>query len=244
MSRGFQVRAAPGGGSDLPPPLASQAGMPRPAGNPPSPKSMGWLQTTILLLAGGGTDLSLHFHRLFRRRLSLQATSRPPQCRRHPGRGARAGGAVLHPQPQHRPGRRHVPVCRADAGAGGPAARGGDDRIFGRALLRQLEEAARKLRDRLEPVTVAWALGRERRISYNRTGRRADGSTCMRDEDRVLLGADFNGDIDDEARRWSASSAPTAAPFMLPGAVHRPSPRLLPSGKTGRVRRLSPGGLR
>src|ERR1700722_11236369 len=54
---------------------------------------------------------------------------------------------------------------------------------FGRALLRQLEEAARTLAGKLEPVTVAWALGRERRISYNRKGRRADGSTyLMRDE--------------------------------------------------------------
>jgi len=71
---------------------------------------------------------------------------------------------------------------------------------FGRRLLGQMKDAARTLAPRLVPVTVAWALGRERRISYNRKGRRADGSTyLMRDEERVLLGADFNGDIDDEA---------------------------------------------
>ena len=40
------------------------------------------------------------------------------------------------------------------------------------------------------------AVGRERRISYNRKGRRADGTTYfMREEDRLLLGRDFCGDI-------------------------------------------------
>ena len=77
-----------------------------------------------------------------------------------------------------------------------------DDQLtdFGLEMVLQLEEAARHLKERLVPVTVSWAVGRERRISYNRKGRRADGSTyLMRDEDRVLLGQDFNGDIDDEA---------------------------------------------
>ena len=49
-------------------------------------------------------------------------------------------------------------------------------------------------------MRVAWNVGHERRITYNRKGRRADGSTyLMREEDRVLLGKDFSGDIDDDA---------------------------------------------
>ena len=77
-----------------------------------------------------------------------------------------------------------------------------DDQLseFGRELMRQLDGEALHLREKLAPVTVSWSVGRERRISYNRKGRRADGSTYfMRDEDRVLLGQDFCGDIDDDA---------------------------------------------
>lgn len=71
---------------------------------------------------------------------------------------------------------------------------------FGLATFRALEAAAIRLPSKLVPVTVQWAVGRERRISYNRKGHRADGSTyLMREEDRELLGADFNGDIDDDA---------------------------------------------
>ena len=52
----------------------------------------------------------------------------------------------------------------------------------------------------LQPVTVWWAEGREDRITYNRKGRRADGTTYfMREEDRVLVAEDFNGDIDTQA---------------------------------------------
>ncbi len=77
-----------------------------------------------------------------------------------------------------------------------------DDQLteFGLEMVQQLEESARHLRKTLVPVSMSWAVGRERRITYNRKGRRADGSTYfMRDEDRVLQGADFNGDIDDDA---------------------------------------------
>lgn len=77
-----------------------------------------------------------------------------------------------------------------------------DDQLteFGRKLVSDLEGAARVLREKLEPVMVSWALGREGRISYNRKGRRADGSTYfMREEDRALLGGDFSGEIDDDA---------------------------------------------
>ena len=71
---------------------------------------------------------------------------------------------------------------------------------IGRELLGELVLYARRLPEMLEPVTVWWAEGQEGRITYNRKGRRADGSTYfMREEDRVLVGRDFNGDIDRQA---------------------------------------------
>jgi hypothetical protein len=71
---------------------------------------------------------------------------------------------------------------------------------LGARFVRELRRAARTLPKRLEPVDVWWGLGREGRITYNRKGRRADGSTyLMREEDRQLLGKDFRGDIDEEA---------------------------------------------
>jgi hypothetical protein len=70
----------------------------------------------------------------------------------------------------------------------------------GKLAVQHSVEAAARLKDKLVPVRIRWAVGRERRITYNRKGRRADGSTyLMREEDRLLLGQDFNGDIDDEA---------------------------------------------
>ena len=70
----------------------------------------------------------------------------------------------------------------------------------GQAFLSQLAATARELPARLQPVTVWWAVGSENRLSYNRKGRRADGSTyLMREEDRDLLGADFKGDVDEQA---------------------------------------------
>lgn len=70
----------------------------------------------------------------------------------------------------------------------------------GKDFIDQLGATAKRLPALLQPVTVWWAVGEEGRISYNRKGRRADGSTfLMREEDRDLLGVDFNGDIDREA---------------------------------------------
>ena len=70
----------------------------------------------------------------------------------------------------------------------------------GKELLKESVNAAKRLPKKLVPVQVWWATGHERRITYNRKGRRADGSTyLMREEDRLPLGKDFNGDIDDEA---------------------------------------------
>lgn len=70
----------------------------------------------------------------------------------------------------------------------------------GEAFLQKLATTAKKLPALLQPVTVWWTVGSESRISYNRKGRRADGSTyLMREEDRDLLGADFKGDVDEQA---------------------------------------------
>lgn len=70
----------------------------------------------------------------------------------------------------------------------------------GAELLNKLLTTVRTLSQELQPVTVWWAVGHEDRITYNRKGRRADGSTfLMREEDRLLQGADYRGDIDTQA---------------------------------------------
>ena len=70
----------------------------------------------------------------------------------------------------------------------------------GEDFMRQLVATAKQLPALLQPVTVWWAVGSENRISYNRKGRRPDGTAYLiREEDRDLLGADFNGDIDTQA---------------------------------------------
>jgi hypothetical protein len=70
----------------------------------------------------------------------------------------------------------------------------------GQDFLKQLVATAKQLPALLQPVTVWWAEGSEGRITYNRKGRRADGSSyLMREEDRDLIGVDFNGDIDRQA---------------------------------------------
>ena len=71
---------------------------------------------------------------------------------------------------------------------------------IGREFMDKLRNLAKRLPGMLQPVSVWWAEGREGRITYNRKGRRADGSTYfMREEDRILLGEDFRGDIDQQA---------------------------------------------
>ncbi len=61
-------------------------------------------------------------------------------------------------------------------------------------------EHARQLPELLERVQVWWGEGQEGRITYNRKGRHADGSSyLMREQDRLLLGQDFNGDVDRQA---------------------------------------------
>ncbi len=71
---------------------------------------------------------------------------------------------------------------------------------IGRKFLDELLSNAERLPDRLQEVTVWWAVGQENRITYNRKGRRADGSTYfMREEDRALVGQDYRGDVDTQA---------------------------------------------
>lgn len=76
----------------------------------------------------------------------------------------------------------------------------GDLTDLGKRFLRDLAGAARSLTKRLEPATVWHGQSHERTITYNRKGRRADGTTfLMREEDRELYGGDYTGDIDDHA---------------------------------------------
>jgi len=71
---------------------------------------------------------------------------------------------------------------------------------IGESFLAALRDHARRLPELLQPVTVWWAEGCEERITYNRKGRRADGTSYfMRESDRTLLGSDFSGDIDTQA---------------------------------------------
>ena len=76
----------------------------------------------------------------------------------------------------------------------------GDLLPLGRRFLDDAVRTAGRLASELREVTVHYGLGREDRITYNRKGRRADGSTYfMREEDRRLVGKDFRGDIDTDA---------------------------------------------
>ena len=73
-------------------------------------------------------------------------------------------------------------------------------RDLGDDYLAKLREATASLPARLEPVTVKWGIGYEDRITYNRRGMRPDGSTYfIREEDRLLLPANYKGLIDTDA---------------------------------------------
>lgn len=68
---------------------------------------------------------------------------------------------------------------------------------IGEKFLETLRSHAKLLPRQMQPATVWWSEGSEHRITYNRKGRRSDGTTyLMREEDRLLLGEDFSGDID------------------------------------------------
>lgn len=71
---------------------------------------------------------------------------------------------------------------------------------MGRRFLLGLAEAARGLREKLAPVSVEWGVEQETRVTYNRRGRRPDGTSYfIREEDRVKLGEDYVGMIDSDA---------------------------------------------
>ncbi len=89
-----------------------------------------------------------------------------------------------------------VPVYATEAKAAAPA----ELLPIGKKFLDGLRSHAKRLPAMLQPATVWWAEGKESRITYNRKGRRADGTTYfMREEDRALVGKDFGGDIDTQA---------------------------------------------
>jgi hypothetical protein len=72
-----------------------------------------------------------------------------------------------------------------------------DETGFTATFYTRLDQAAASLKSRFEPATVSWAVGQENTITYNRKGRRPDGSTYfMREEDRVKLPSSYTGVID------------------------------------------------
>ena len=85
-----------------------------------------------------------------------------------------------------------------DRGAdGGPES---EPRRLGREFMSSLGRAARELRDQLQPVTLEYGVAREERVTYNRRGKRPDGSAYfIREEDRLLLDKDYVGTIDPDA---------------------------------------------
>jgi hypothetical protein len=71
---------------------------------------------------------------------------------------------------------------------------------IGHEFLSALIDHSRRLPDKLQPVSVWWAEGNEGRITYNRKGHYPDGTSYfIREQDRRLLGADYQGDIDTQA---------------------------------------------
>jgi len=92
---------------------------------------------------------------------------------------------------------------------------------LGWEFMNKLAEAARGLRARLEPVSVEWGRASEQRVTYNRRGHRPDGSAYfIREEDRVLLPADYIGTIDPDATvvvLRGANKAPVAALAFFTG---------------------------
>jgi len=81
---------------------------------------------------------------------------------------------------------------------GAPAA--GELTAIGWEFIAGLRRTAAELQSRLVPVTVEWGVAREDRFVYNRRGRRPDGRTYfIREEDRVLLGDGYIGQVDPDA---------------------------------------------
>jgi hypothetical protein len=68
---------------------------------------------------------------------------------------------------------------------------------FTQRFYRDLDKAIASLNGKFAPVSVSWATGEEGTITYNRKGRRPDGTTYfMREEDRIKLPRSYTGVID------------------------------------------------
>jgi hypothetical protein len=78
---------------------------------------------------------------------------------------------------------------------------GPDDKTgFTKRFYANLDQAITSLNGKFAPVNISWATGQEPDITYNRKGRRPDGSTYfMREEDRIKLPASYTGVIDPTA---------------------------------------------
>ncbi|NWG14345.1 MAG: hypothetical protein HXY20_12515 [Acidobacteria bacterium] len=159
-------------------------------------KVAGPLQATVMLLESGDQRVCLltsdfveeycRFSNLRRRRVASCLGIRPDQVLAFASHNH--SDVLVCSRPGHGMPRFHECLEESDL------------TTAGRQLLDGTVQAAARLPSELVPVRAWWAVGHERRITYNRKGRRADGSTYfMREEDRVLLGQDFNGDIDDDA---------------------------------------------
>lgn len=71
-----------------------------------------------------------------------------------------------------------------------------------RAFLQALGQAARGLDKELVPVSVEWGVAEEKRVTYNRRGRRPDGRSYLirTEEERQQHGPDYTGVIDPDAK--------------------------------------------
>lgn len=114
---------------------------------------------------------------------------------------------------------------------------------IGERFLAELLRHAEGLAGLLKPVTVWWAEGAEDRITYNRKGRRADGTTFfMREEDRALAGGlPRRRGHPGPDRRVQEQRGPEHR-RTLP--VHGAPGHQLPSGKARGLRRLAAGRRR
>jgi hypothetical protein len=71
---------------------------------------------------------------------------------------------------------------------------------FTQRFYANLDQAVASLPGKFAPVNISWGTGQEPDITYNRKGRRPDGSTYfMREEDRIKLPPSYTGVIDPTA---------------------------------------------
>lgn len=75
-----------------------------------------------------------------------------------------------------------------------------EDSPFAKSYFAGVDRSAQALAARFTEVRCWWGVRQERTVTYNRKGRRADGTTFfMREEDRVEQPPDYVGVIDDRA---------------------------------------------